>query len=126
MTYTCSSGGEFLSDISKTASNLSIFLEKSNAQVVTSPILNLDSIRIHYYPSANKDMYVAISSDSLSWSNVSVSHESNGIKTVKLPTKGDYYVRIKRKSSDNVYVWKIEYFYIDSSGCPNCRVYVPE
>ena len=71
-------------------------------------------------------MYVAISSDSLSWSNVSVSHESNGIKTVKLPTKGDYYVRIKRKSSDNVYVWKIEYFYIDSSGCPNCRVYVPE
>ena len=122
--YTCGGGAEFWKT-SDSGNQLAIFLNGTGKQVETTAIQNLDSICIHYYPDAAKDMKVAISSDGgSSYSDVPVEN-ARGVTKVKLPTVGDYCVRMKYKSSYNVYIWKIEYFYIDLSGCPNCFIYTP-
>ena len=123
--YTCGGGAEFWKT-GDSGNQLAIFLNGTGKQVETTAIQNLDSICIHYYPDAAKDMSVAISSDNgSSYSDVTVKIERKGVNTVKLPTVGDYCVRIKYKSSNSVYIWKIEYFYIDLSDCPNCFIYKP-
>jgi hypothetical protein len=129
--YTCSGGAEFSLDYSKTGSKLAIFLESSGEKVETSLIQNLDSLRINYYyypltPNPYRDITVSISTDGSVWKDVTVEHKSNGLKTVKMPRAGDYYVRIAYKSSYKVYVFQIDYIYIDLSGCPNCFLYKPE
>ena len=126
--YTCSSGAEFFMG-PKSAGELALYLESSDAQVVISQIQNLDSISITFTPTwerRDEEMfYVAISENGVSgWTNLSTNYYNNTIRTVKLPRAGDYFVRIKRKSTD-VYIRKINYIYIDLSGCPNCFLYKP-
>lgn len=131
VTYTCSGEANFYYDDTKTKNKIAIFLEKSGDKVETSLIQNLDSLRINYYyypltPNPYRDIAVSISTDGSVWKDVTVEHKSNGLKTVKMPRAGDYYVRIAYKSSYKVYVFQIDYFYIDLSGCPGCFIYKPE
>ena len=123
--YTCSGGARFFKD-SNTGYKLAIYLDKSGAQVTTTKIHNLDSLWIQYAPDAYKEMTVAISTDSAEWKNVVLDKSQNSIRKAKLTQPGDYYVRIAYKSSHNVYIKRIEYYYIDLSGCPNCFIYRPE
>lgn len=125
--YTCSNNAQFSADYELTAANLAIFLEETNAQVETTVISGLDSLVIHYYPTnAAKEMYVYIKEEGGEWQSATVVGKSKGVSTVKLPNAGDYQVRIRRKNvSNKVYVWKIEYFYVDLSDCPNCFLYRP-
>lgn len=128
VTYTCSGGADFNLDTYKTNGEIAIFLETSDAQVVTTQIQNLDSISITFTPTwSDKDhemFYVAISDDGISWKNLSTKYFNNTTRTVKFPQAGSYYVRIKRKST-NVYLRKIDYIYLDLSDCPNCFIYKP-
>lgn len=127
-TYTCGNDALFSAQYELTASNLAVFLEETNAQVETTVISGLDSLVIHYYPTnAAKEMYVYIKEEGGEWQSATVEGKSKGVSTVKLPNAGDYQVRIRRKNASNkVYVWKLEYFYVDLSGCPNCFLYRPE
>ena len=124
-TYTCSGGAEFLSNITKTGGLLAIFLETNSYHfVTTSKIQNIDSLRIEYRPDeAKKRMTISISEDSISWTNMTVKDGVGGVKTIKMPRAGDYFVRFTRK--DDVYITKIKYIYVDLSGCPNCFLYKP-
>lgn len=125
VTYTCSGGAEFTAD-ENTSYKIAILLNASGEQVQTTQITNLDSLRISYAPAvSNKDMTVSISTDGSVWQEVAIQHKASGLKTVKMPRVGDYYVRIARKGSDNVYIIQIDYIYIDLSGCPNCFIYKP-
>ena len=124
VTYTCSGGARFFKD-SNSDLKLAIYLDKSGAQVTTTKIHNLDSLWIQYAPDAYKEMTVKISTDSVEWKNVVLDKSQNSIRKAKLTQPGDYYVRIAYKSSDKVYIKRIEYYYIDLSGCPNCFIYKP-
>ena len=122
VTYTCSGGANFYSD-ANSFNKIAVFLDASGEQVTTTQIANLDSMLIYYYPTAEKGINVSYSTDSISWKAATVVRYANGVKTIKFPAVNDYYVRISRKSSDNVYVWQIKYYYIDLSDCPNCFIY---
>lgn len=130
VTYTCSGGAKFNADAVKTDSKIAIFLESAGSQVTTTKIENLDSLRIKYYyssmPDPYRDITVSISTDGSEWNEIPVVHQTNGLKTVKMPRAGDYYVRIAFKSSYKVYIFQIDYIYIDLSECPNCFLYKPE
>lgn len=121
--YTCSNGAEFKKE-SPTASQLAVYLDKSNAQVTTTQITNLDSLHFQFAPTSYLDFYVDISTDGISWTNVPVLQKLAGVNAVKLPSAGDYYVRIRRAATD-VYIKQIKYIYIDLSDCPNCFIYKP-
>ena len=125
--YTCSNGAEFM--LGTKTSELAIYLESTDAQVVTSQIQNLDSIRITFTPAwaeAKEMYYVSISENGVSgWIDLPTKYVNKTTRYAKLPSAGDYHVRIKKKST-NVYILKIEYFYIDLSGCPGCFIYKPE
>ena len=127
VTYTCSSGAKFYYDATKTSNIFAIFLESAGSQVTTTKIQNLDSIRIVYMPAdAKKDMVVEISTDSITWTEKETALVFAGLRTVKMPHANDYYVRIRRKGSNNVYIREMQYIYIDLSECPNCFLYKPE
>ena len=121
--YTCSSGAAF-SASTNSGNQIAIFLEASGAQVVTTQIANLDSVRIYYAPTATKSMTVSVSRDGSAWNDLVITQPTYGIKAAKIPSPNDYYVRIKR-SSDNVYIKEIRFYYIDLSGCPSCFLYKP-
>lgn len=127
ITYTCSGGALFSADYKKTSSKLTIYLETSSAHfVTTTQIQNLDSLWIDYAPYDLLDITVKISTDSSSWSDVSaISKIPKGPKHVKMPSVGDYYVRIMY-SDKNVYIRQINYTCLDLSACPNCFIYRPE
>ena len=126
VTYTCNSGADFFYDGSKSGGKYAIFLEASGEQVVTSQINNLDSLRISHCPTgSHAEFKIEISKDSISWTEVSPSRAINGHKEVKMPYPDNYYVRLTRKGSYNVYITEIAYTYIDLSGC-NCFLYRPE
>ncbi len=129
VTYTCSGGAEFSTDITKSGGKIAIFIENSGEKVEISQIANLDSLRINYapakYPKTTLDVTVSISTDGDVWKPIPTKHVNNGLRTVKMPRAGDYYVRIAY-SSDKVYIKQIDYIYIDLSGCPNCFLYKPE
>lgn len=120
-TYTCSGGAYF----SYYSSVWSVCLDKSGRQVTTTQIHNLDSIRLMYLPAdIKKTLTVKISQDSVSWTDVTVKDDVAGVKTVKMPTPGDYYVRFIRKN--DVYLKLVKYIYFDLSDCPNCFLYRSE
>ena len=121
--YECS-GGAVFSKNSYSGDSLAVFLTSSTAKVQISQIHNLDSLRIYYYPAADKSISVSYSTDGSSWTAATVRTPTNGIKTVRFPSVNDYYVRIAR-ASDNVYVWRLVYCTIDLSDCPNCFIYKP-
>ncbi|MBQ4394135.1 MAG: hypothetical protein II825_02385 [Paludibacteraceae bacterium] len=124
VTYTCSGGAEFFNN-ANSGNKLAIFLDASGEQVQTTQVTNLDSLRIFYAANAYKDMTVSIKEGEGAWTEVPVVQKQKGLSTVKMPRVGDYYVRIARKGSDNVYITEIGYIYIDLSGCPNCFIYKP-
>lgn len=128
VTYTCSSGAKFWYG-TETGNDIAIFLVSSESQVVTTLIQNLDSMVIYYSSSSTqKRLSVAISPNGLdSWVDLEVNQiKGSEAKSVKLPSAGDYCVRI-RKNVDNMYIKEIEYHFLDSlSGCPNCFIYRPE
>lgn len=127
VTYTCSGGAKFYYDATKTSNIFAIFLESAGSQVTTTKIENLDSIRIVYMPAdAKKDMVVEISTDSITWTEKETALVFAGLRTVKMPRANDYYVRIRRKGSNDVYIREMQYIYIDLSECPNCFLYKPE
>ena len=127
VTYTCSNGAIFSADYYKTGSRITIFMETTDAQVVTSQVRNLEDLVIRYLPAeVSKQVVVAISKDGSVWEDVEVEDGVGGIKYVHFPCAGDYYVKIQRKNSTgNVYLTEIRYTYIDLSGCPNCFIYKP-
>lgn len=125
VTYTCTGGAEFFNN-TNSGNKLAIFLDASGEQVQTTQVTNLDSLRIRYAPAViSQEMTVSISTDGSAWQEVAIQHKASGLKTVKMPRVGDYYVRIARKGSYNVYITEIGYIYIDLSGCPNCFIYKP-
>lgn len=127
--YTCSGEAQFLTDSKKTDNKIAIFIENSGDKVEISQIANLDSLRINYAPAKSPkttlDVTVSISTDGDVWKPIPTKHVNNGLRTVKMPRAGDYYVRIAY-SSDKVYIKQIDYIYVDLSGCPNCFLYKPE
>lgn len=124
VTYTCSGGAEFTAD-KNTSYKTAILLDASGEQVETTRVTNLDSLRIFYAADAFKNMTVSIKEGEGTWIEVPVVQKQKGLSTVKMPRVGDYYVRIARKGTDNVYITEISYIYIDLSGCPNCFIYKP-
>ena len=124
-TYTCTNGAEFSADNTKTSGAICIFLDETNAQVETTLISGLDSLVIQYYPATEyKEMVVSIKEEGGEWTSATVVQKTKGTSVVKLPTAGDYYLRIKRKNA-HFYIRELEYHYIDLSGCPNCFLYHP-
>ena len=115
-TYTCSGG---TAKFYLYSSILSVCLEGSGAQVTTSAISDLDSLRIMYMPVEYLDFKVYTSTDSVSWTEQTVKHDINGIKTVKLPSQGECFVRFVRQGT-NCYLRQIEY--ITRSSCRCLRV----
>lgn len=128
VTYTCSSGAEFFKEAATTGNNLAIYIEANAEQVVTTQIAGLDSLTIrYYYPSGQgtNDMTVSYSTTgSAPWTSVATKYISAGVRSVKLPATGDYYIKINGKSSKKVYIYELEYTYI-LSNCPNCFIYQP-
>ena len=130
VTYTCSSGAKFWYG-TETGNEIAIFLvEESESQVVTTLIQNLDSMVIYYSSSSTqKRLSVAISPNGLdSWGDDLELKPIKGseARSVKLPSAGDYCVRIM-KNVDKAYIKVIEYYFLDPlSGCPNCFIYRPE
>ena len=128
VTYTCSSGAKFWYG-AETGNEVAVFLVSDTAQVVTTLIQNLDSMVIYYSTSTDKKrLSVAISPNGLdSWVDLELKTiKGSEAKSVKLPSAGDYCVRIKR-NSDNMYIKQIDYYCVDPlSGCPNCFIYRPE
>ena len=122
-TYTCSGGAEFWKT-DASGNELAIFLNASGRQVVTTAIQNLDSLRIYYAPISKQNITVSIREEGGVWTDVTVVKKENGMSTVKMPSVGNYQIRIQR--SDNVYIKEIRYIlYFDLSGCPNCFIYTP-
>ena len=105
-----------------------ICLPQSGNQVVVSPaISDLDSIRFTYNPTnAYKTIQVYTSTDNSTWTEQTVLQFSKGVSTVKLPEKGDYYVKFRNPSGSNAfYIREIDYIFQPSSGC-NCLRVVSE
>lgn len=125
--YTCSGGASLYIDYYKTGSQYAIFLENSSAQfVTTSQIQNLDSIWIDFVPDPSLELTVKISTDSITWTDVpTTTIIANGPKHAKLPSVGNYYVRIIRNNK-NAYIRQIDYTIIPPPDCPNCFIYKPE
>lgn len=124
-TYTCS-GGNAQFFLYGTVPNryLCIYIEGSGAQVVTSEIAGLDSLVISYFPSQDyhKDFYVSTSpTGEAPWTLQTVQRISKGRSAVKLPTQGNYYVKIWRKGTD-LYLREIEYYMVRCA----CFPYVAE
>lgn len=125
--YTCSGGASFFSDITKTSGQIAIFLENSSARFVTTSLIqNLDSIWIDFVPNPSLELTVKISTDSITWTDVPTTTTiTNGPKHAKLPSVGDYYVRIMYNNK-NAYIRQIDYTLIPPPDCPNCFIYKPE
>ena len=124
VTYTCSGGTARFFSNSDSGNKMAVFMTgNNNAKVVITPaISDLDSLRISYRPLEDRTILVAISSDGGStWTNVSVDTPINGVRQVKLPTTGDYCVRIKR-SGDDFCITEIKYI---TAPC-NCLKVVDE
>ena len=114
VTYTCSG-----TDAAFVPYNGSVCLglPKSGNKVLTAPAIeNLDSIRIEYQPNAFKNIDVYISEDNETWTSCTVTHKINGVKTIKMPAKGTYFVKITNPSASNdFYIRRIEYITVE---CP--------
>lgn len=123
VTYTCSSGAEFMIDGAKSGGKLAIFLEASGEKVETTTIQNLDSLRIYYMPNAKVDMTVSVKKGAGDWVPMPVVKKQKGLNTVKMPHADDYQVQIQWV--ENVYITQIDYIYVDLSDCPNCFLYKP-
>lgn len=127
MTYTCAASGSstarFSSDLTETLGKICVQLSGSGAKVTTTTIEALDSLVVHYcHNNAKKDMKVYISSDNGSnWSQQTVEKEMNGISTVKMPSVGDYMVRIQQLN-DNIWIDQIDYFTSPPCNCLRVQI----
>jgi len=130
VTYTCSGTNTKFWYGAETGNEVAVFLVSDDSQVVTTLIQNLDSMVIYYSSSSTqKRLSVAISPNGLdSWGDDLELKPIKGseARSVKLPSAGDYCVRIM-KNVDKAYIKQIDYYFLDPlSGCPNCFIYKPE
>ena len=125
ITYTCSgTNAKFW----LYSSEIVIFLESSEAQVVTTQIKDLTQIIVTYLPAT--DYYppqVEISTTGEGgWINLSPTNYTPTAKIYNMPSVGDYYIRIKRKGTTSTYIKAVEYCRLALPACPNCFIYKPE
>ncbi len=127
MTYTCAASGSstarFFSDLTETLGKKCIQLSGSGAKVTTTTIEALDSLVVHYcHNNVKKEMRVYISSDNGSnWSQKTVVQEMNGISTVKMPSVGDYMVRIQQLN-DDIWIDQIDYHTTPPCNCLRVQI----
>ncbi|MBQ3717687.1 MAG: hypothetical protein II901_04805 [Paludibacteraceae bacterium] len=127
VTYTCSGGtAKFYSDLSLTLGEICIFMTGSGAKVTTTTINDLDSICIQYQPNAEYvDIKVSTSDDEGStWVVRTVVQKDAGISTVKMPSVGNYMIKIEKPSSTPYYIQQINY--VTAPPCNCLRVIVTE
>lgn len=106
MVYTCSGGAAAFDAYTLTPYPICIKLKNSGAKATTTRVADLDSLDIQRYPV--EDFKVEYSADSISWTTVEFSRAVGNAVEVKLPAKGDYYIRFSRKSND-VYLSQIKF-----------------
>lgn len=125
VTYTCSGGKAKFAICTDVSPNvLGIYMQNSGAIVTTTTIENLDSLSISYLPSEEKKMKVYTSvDDGSSWTEQTVVDVTNGMKYVKLPSPGNYMLKITRENSD-YYIDQINY--VTAPPCNCLRVIVTE
>lgn len=114
VTYTYSGGSNcrFNYDSSLTGGKICLQFYGSGAQVITTKIDALDSLSIRYYykDKTKQDLLVYVSEDGgSSWASQTVVQEINGLKSIKLPSKGDYMLKIERTGSSDLWLEQIDY-----------------
>ena len=125
-TYTCSGTSAAFTPFGSPSRVCIGLPNKDNAVVLSPAIENLDSLRISYLPAADKTIDVYTSEDNSSWTKRTVTGTTNGLRYVKLPAVGNFYVKIVNpKTSNTFYITEIKYITNPSSGC-NCFVVVSE
>lgn len=120
VTYTYSGGtySRFYTD-ALTSGKICLQLYGSGAQVVTTAIEALDSLTIFYYYPGDDDhqrMKVYTSdNEGSTWTIRTAVQESNGVKTFKLPSAGNYMLKIERQ--DNIWLEEIDYTLAPPCNC---------
>ena len=105
---------------------IAINLEEYGNYVTTTAVSNLQRLEISCNSQKeNTNIKVLISTDGINWRDPDNIDYSSVITATF--AAGDYYVKILNNASINkVSILKIDYIYIDLSGCPGCFIYKPE
>ena len=126
VTYTYSGGtSRFYADASETGGKICLQVYGNGAKVITTSIQNIDSLAIHYYYPGDNDhqrLRVYTSEDGSSWTEQATVLKINGLRTVKLPTAGDYMLKIERWDD----IWLEQIDYVTAPPCNCLRVIVTE
>ncbi len=129
VTYTCTgSKAEIFLDLFNLdgRKKIAINLEEYGNYVTTTAVSNLQRLEISCNSQKeNTNIKVLISTDGINWRDPD--NIDYGSVITATFAAGDYYVKILNNASGNkVSILKIDYIYIDLSGCPNCFLYKPE
>lgn len=104
VTYTCNGNASFASY----NGNIYILLQTNNsAYVATTAINDLDSIRVSGTDMTKVRVYTA-ATQAGPWTQLTVGENTTPARGYKVPTTGNYCIKIGRNSGDS-YITKIEY-----------------